>query len=113
MKAAMVTTFGQAFPGREKAAVKYSHEVEEFFTKKAAEGMFTEPKTFFAPTGKSFWFIEGEYDALVKLLATPETEKFLTIGKLLFQDFGYGLYVTDYEEMMRRYEWALRELELS
>lgn len=112
MKAAMIATFGTAFPGREKVALKYFYEVEEFFAKKAADGMFTTPKTFFAPSGKSLWFIEGEYEALVGLLATPEAERFLVMGKLLFQDFGYGLYLTDSEEILRRYEMTLRELEL-
>jgi hypothetical protein len=112
MKAAMVTSWGSAYPGREKGALKLAHEVEEFFTKKAADGLCTEPKTFFAPTGKNIWFIEGESETLAALFATPEVGDFLVKARLLYQDFGYGLYFTDREDMIRRYEFALRELEL-
>jgi hypothetical protein len=112
MKAAMVTTFSTPFPGREKAALTFGRELDEFFAKKAADGYCTEPKTFYAPYGKSFWFVEGEYETLATLFSTPDVEKFLMKGRLLFQDFGYALYLTDNEDIMRRYELALRELHL-
>ena len=53
MKAAMVAKWTTPVPGREKAAFAYGREVDDFFGKKAAEGLCTEPKWFWAPTGES------------------------------------------------------------
>jgi hypothetical protein len=112
MKAAFVAKWLTAVPGREKAAIAYGRDVDEFFAKKAADGVCTEPKWFFAPTGENMWFIEGEYEALFGLYATPEVEKFLVKGPILLQGFGYDLYRTGREEMFERYEEALTELRI-
>jgi hypothetical protein len=53
MKAAMVAKWTTPVPGQEKAAFAYGREVDDFFGKKAAEGLCTEPKWFWAPTGES------------------------------------------------------------
>ena len=112
MKAAMVVKFTTAIPGREKAAIAYGRDVDDFFGKKAAEGLCTEPKWFFAPVGEHLWFVEGEFDALLGILATPEAQKFLVKGPILMQDFGYGLYLTGREEMFGPYEEALTDLQI-
>ena len=51
-------------------------------------------------------------DGRGRRFSSPEVEKFLMKGRLLFEDFGYALYLTDSEDIMRRYEMALRELHL-
>lgn len=112
MKAAMVVKFSTAYPGRERLGIDYAREADEFFAKKAAEGLCTEPKWFFAPIGESLWFVEGEYDALLGILATPEAQKFLVEGAILLQDFGYGLYRTGREEIFAPYEEVLSELKV-
>jgi hypothetical protein len=80
-KAAMVVTWTTTVPGREKAALAYAREVDDFYGKKAAEGLCTEPRWFWAPAGESLWIIEGEYDALLGILAMPEAQKFLVKGR--------------------------------
>ena len=112
MKAAFVAKWLTAVPGREKAAIAYGRDVDEFFAKKAADGVCTEPKWFFAPGGESLWFVEGEYEALLGIFATPEAEKFLVKGPILLQGFGYDLYRTGREEIFGRYEQALTELRI-
>jgi hypothetical protein len=112
MKAALVTKWTTPIPGREKAAIAYGREVDDFFGKKAAEGLCTEPKWFWAPTGESLWFVEGEYDALLGILATPEAQKFGVKGQILLQDWGSGIYLAGREEMFGLYEEALTDLKI-
>ena len=112
MKAAMVVKWTTTVPGREKAALAYAREVDDFYGKKAAEGLCTEPKWFWAPAGESLWIIEGEYDALLGILAMPEAQKFLVKGSILVEGFGYGLYQVGREEMFGPYEKTLKELKL-
>jgi hypothetical protein len=112
MKAAMVVKWTTPFPGRERLAIAYGREVDEFFEKKAADGFCTEPKWFFAPTGESLWLIEGEDAALLGILAMPETQKLLAKGPIIVQDFGYGLYRTGREEMFELYEEVLSDLKI-
>jgi hypothetical protein len=113
MKAAFVAKWLTAVPGREKAAIAYGRDVDDFFAKKAADGECTEPRWFFAPAGESLWIIEGEYETLLGIFATPEAEKFLVKGRVLLQGFGYGLYRAGREEIFGRYEEALTELGIS
>jgi hypothetical protein len=113
MKAAMVVKWTTAIPGREKAAIAYGRDVDDFFGKKAAEGLCTEPKWFWTTSGENLWFIEGEYDALLGILATPEAQKFLIKGALLVQGFGYGLYLAGREEMFGQYEEVLTDLKIT
>lgn len=110
MKAAFVTKWTTAVPGREKAAIAYGRDVDDFFAKKAADGFCSEPKWFWAPTGENLWFVEGEYEKLFELLALPEVQTFLVKGPILVQDFGYGLYQYGREEFFEQYEEALTEL---
>ncbi len=113
MKAAMVVKWTAVVPGREKAAIAYGRAVDEFFGKKAAEGLCTEPKWFWPPTGESLWFVEGEFDALLGISATPEAQKFQLMGSILLQDWGYDICLTGREEMFGPYEETLKELKIS
>ena len=112
MKAAFVVKFTTSVPGREKAALGYAREVDDFYGKKAAEGLCTEPKWFWATAGESMWIVEGEYEALLGILATPEAQKFIIQGSILVQGFGWGLYQVGREEMFGPYEEAMKELKI-
>ena len=112
MQAALVVRFTNPVPGREKAAIAYAREVDDFYGKKAAEGLCTEPKWFWAPAGESIWIVEGEYEGLLGILATPEAQKFIVQGPILVQGFGWGLYQVGREEMFGPYEQTLKELKI-
>jgi len=113
MKAALLVKWSTPVPGREQAAIAYGREVDGFWGKKSAEGLCTEPKWFWAPTGENLWFVEGEYDALLGILATPESQKLLVKGPILSQGFGYGLCMVGREEMFGPYEETLKELKIN
>lgn len=112
MKAAMVVKWTTPVPGRELAAVAYGREADDFWGKKAAEGLCTEPKWFWATGGENFWYVEGEYEALLGVLATPEAQQLLVKGNILAQDFRYGLYQVGREEMFVPYEQTLAALKI-
>lgn len=112
MKAAIVAKWTTPVPGRETAAVAYAREADDFWGKKAAEGLCTEPRWLWAPAGENLWVVEGEYEALLSIFALPESQKLLTKGTLLVQDFGYGLYMTGSEEVLGPYEEILTELQI-
>jgi hypothetical protein len=88
LKAAFVVKYARSVPGRERSAIADGREVDHFFDKKAANGLCTEPTWFWAPIGEKIWFVEGGYEDLLGLLATPEPQKFLVKGTILLQDFG-------------------------
>ena len=112
MKAAFVVKFATSVPGREKAAIAYAREVDDFWGKKATEGLCTEPKWLWATAGENIWFVEGEYEALLGIIATPEAQRFLSMGTILVGGFGWGLYQVGREEMFGPYEETLNELKL-
>ncbi len=110
MKTAFVVKFTHSIPGRELAAIEYGREVDEYFEKKAADGLCTEPTWFWAPSGENMWFVEGENEDLLGLIATPEVQKFLVKGTVLLQNFGYSLYRVGREEFIAPYQEALAEI---
>ena len=110
MKAALVAKWTTAVPGREKTALAYGREVDDFYGKKAAEGLCTEPKWFWASTGENLWFVEGEHEALLGILATPEAQNLRFKGRILLQNYGYAVCQTGREEMFGPYEETLTDL---
>lgn len=110
MKAALVVKFTVPVPGREKVSIDYAHEVDDFYGKKAAEGLCTEPKWFWAGADESLWIVEGEYETLLGILATPEAQKLLLKGLALTQVFKYDLYRTGRDEILGPWEETLKEL---
>jgi hypothetical protein len=113
MKTALVVKFTNPVPGRERAAIAYARELDDFVAKKVAEGVCTEPKWFWSSTGENLWFVEGEYDALLGLLSTPEVTKFENKGMILMQSFSSELYVVGREESLVPFEEALAELDIT
>lgn len=110
MKTALVVKFTNPVPGRERAAIAYARELDEFVAKKVAEGVCTEPKWFWTSNGENLWFVEGEYESLLALLTTPEVTKFENKGMILMQDYSSELYVVGREESLGPFEEALAEL---
>lgn len=110
MKAALVVKFMMPVPGREKASIHFAHEVDDFYGKKAAEGLCTAPKWFWASADENLWIVEGEYEALLGILVTPQAQKLLFMGSTLLQGFKYDLYRAGRDEILGPWEETLKEL---
>lgn len=104
MKAAFVVTWSSPVPGRERKAIEYFREVNEFYGKLAAEGKCTEPEWFLAPHGHNIWFVKGEYEMFVSLLATPEVQRFIMEGDYLNRDFDYDIDLIGTEDYIKTFE---------
>jgi hypothetical protein len=113
MKAAMVVRCAGPVPGRELAALAYGREVDDFYGKRASEGLCTEPKWLWGPHGELLWIVEGEYEALLGILARPEAQNFMIKGSILLQGYGHDLYEVGREEMFGRYQETLKELKIA
>lgn len=112
MKAAAVSTWTCPFPGREKEATAFGREVDDFYGKKASDGLCTEPKWFWGPNGQDIWFVEGEFENLLAILAQPETQRMLVKARLLLQDYKWGFYQVGREEMFVPFEEELGKLKI-
>lgn len=110
MKAASIVRWTVPVPGREKQAIEYGREVDEFWGKQAADGRCSEPEWFWAPRGESYWIVKGDLEQLLMISATPESQRLLYKGQLLMQDFGYDLYVHGREEALKPFEDVAKEL---
>lgn len=109
MKAALVVRFTNPVPGRERAALAYGREVDEFARKNADKGV-AEPKWYWSSSGENMIIVEGEYEKLLGLTATPEAIKLENKGMILMQDFRDELVVVGRDEAAGLYEQALTEL---
>lgn len=113
MKVALVVMFTNPVPGREKAAVAYARELDDFARKRAADGVITEPKWLWTSNGDNMLIIEGEYEDILALSTTPEVTKLENKGTILIQDFRSEIYVVGRDESLVPYEEALAELNLA
>jgi hypothetical protein len=109
MKAALVVRFTNPVPGRERAALAYGREVDEFTRKNAAKGI-SEPKWYWSSSGENMIIVEGEYEKLLELTSTPEAMKLENKGMILMQDFRDELVAVGRDEAEGLYEQALTEL---
>lgn len=112
MRAALVIKFTNPVPGRERAAISYAHEVDEFAGKKAAEGTITHPKWYWTSNGDNMVIVEGEYEELLGVVSTPEAQKLENKGMLLMQDFRDEIYVVGRDESLVPYQEAMDELNI-
>jgi hypothetical protein len=110
MKAALVVRFSNPVPGREKAAIAYGHELDDFARKNAAK--ISEPKWYWSSSGENMVIVEGEYENLLELTATPEAIKLENKGMILLQNFRDELVVVGRDEAEGLYQEALEELHL-
>jgi hypothetical protein len=104
MKAALVVTWSAPVAGREKKAIEYFHEVNDFYGKLAAEGKCTEPEWFMGPFDRRIWFVKGDYETLVGLLALPKVQEFIFTGSYTTQDFEYGITPVGTDELLQTFE---------
>ncbi len=113
MKAALVVKFTNPVPGREKAAIEYGREIDDFAKKKASQGVVSQPKWYWSSNSDNMIIIEGEYEKLLELSADPAVTKLENKGMLLMQDFRDELVVVGRDEALGPYQEALAELHLS
>ena len=113
MKAALVVTWTIAVPGRERQSIDYAREVDEFWGKQAVEGHCSEPEWFWASHGLSTWIVKGEYEQLLMLMAMPEAQRLMMMGRLLVQDFTYQICIYGREEMVAPFEALTKQLQLA
>lgn len=112
MKGAMVVTWTGNRPGRERMSLAYGREVDEFFGKFAAEGKCTAPKWFFARTGPSVWFVEGELEDLLMITSSPEGERLAAMGPLMSEGFTVELCSAERDMQFASFEGILDELKI-
>lgn len=113
MKAALVVKFTNPVPGRERAALAYGHELDDFAKKKAGEGLVTQPKWYWSSNGDNMIIVEGEYEKLLELTSDPEVTKLENKGMILMQDFRDELVAVGRDEAVGGYEAALAELHIT
>lgn len=112
MKGAMVVTWTGSRPGRERLAVAYGREVDEFFGKFVAEGKCSEPRWFFARSGPSIWLVEGEIEDLLMISAMPESQMMMNKGPLINEGFTIEFCSTERDAMFASFEGVVDDLKL-
>src|ERR1700756_4399646 len=85
---ALMVKWTTPIPGREKLALDYSVELNEFFQKLAADGKCTQPKTFLF-SGGGLWMVRGQYDSLSEVYFSEGGQKVLAKREFLLQDFSF------------------------
>jgi hypothetical protein len=104
MKAAFVATWSTLVPGREKKGIEFYREITDFFAKLATEGKVTEPEFLFGPAGLRIFFVKGDYETLVGLLALPKIQEFIFSSSFVAEDFQYVIMPLGTEEFIHGYE---------
>ncbi len=114
MDAAFVVTWTQPVVGREKQALDYALEVNEYWGKHAADGKCSEPEMFFFPDGHGLWLVKGDHDQLLALYEADATVRLICKGALLLADLTYQFVKTGRaaEEYLLTYAAAGQELGL-
>jgi hypothetical protein len=80
--------------GREKLALDYGVEVKQYWTRLAAEGKCSPPELFFFSNGHGLWMVKGDIDTLWSIHVEEATQRLLTKGQLLLQDFAFDFVTT-------------------
>jgi hypothetical protein len=93
MDSALIVTWRTPIPGREKAALDYAVEVNEYWGKLAADGKCSEPEMFFL-SDYGMWMVKGTTDTLWQLYGAEASQRLLRKGQLLLDHFTYELVKT-------------------
>jgi hypothetical protein len=114
MDTALVVTWHAPIAGREKKALDYGVEVNEYWGKLAADGKCTPPEMFFFPDGTGMWMVKGERAALEALFWAPDAQRLNTKGQLLLTDYKWAFGVADHaaDEFMLLYAAAAADLQI-
>ena len=91
MDAAFVVSWATPHLGREKMALDYGAEVNEYWGGLAAEGKCSQPEMFFFSRGTGQWMVKGDRDTLQSLVMAEPSQRLLAKGALLLQDFAFDL----------------------
>jgi hypothetical protein len=112
MDAALVVIWTAPIPGREKMALDYGTEVGEYWGKLATEGKCSPPEMFFFSDGHGLWMVKGDIDALWSIHVQEATQRLVTKGRLLLEDFAYDFATTakSADEYMLNYAAVGQEL---
>ena len=92
MNAALVFTYGRAFPGREAQAFDAFQDALTFFGKLAADGKILEPEVFIGPFGKGVLVIKGDRDQLRAILDLEDFMPMYMKAAYAVPDIGYEIY---------------------
>ena len=87
MDAAIIVTWSEPIPGREKQALAYAAESNEYWGKLAAEGKCSAPEWFLFGGGHGLWIVKGDRDPLLALFMGPQSQRLSTKGELLLQGY--------------------------
>jgi hypothetical protein len=102
MDSALIVTWTRPTAGREKLALDYGMEVKDYWTKLAAEGKCSPPELYFFSNGHGLWMVKGDIDTLWSIHVEEATQRLVTKGRLLLEDFAFDFVTTgkDAEEYM-------------
>lgn len=114
MDAALVVTWSEPIPGREKQALDYAAESDAYWNQRASEGRCSPPEWFVFTSGNGMWLVKGDREALLALFLSPESQRLATEGELLLQDFTCEFVRTGpaAEAHVREYAEVARQLAL-
>jgi hypothetical protein len=99
---AIVTTWGNAIPGREAKALEVLMESLGFWANRAAEGKCSEPEVFIADDASGgILIIKGTADALREIAESDEGQKVLEKAQLIVSDLKSHWYYTGDAEVQR------------
>lgn len=113
MKVALVVTSGRPVVGREAQAIDNARAADAFWRNPAAEGKCSEPETFWSSTAPVMTIVEGEAADMQMLMATPEYQRLVMAGTLLFQDFSWELRMVGFDPLFSQFEAAVKEMGLA
>jgi hypothetical protein len=91
---ALVVTWTRPVVGRETLALDYGLEVKEYWATLAAEGKCSPPELFFFSNGHGLWMVKGDIDTLWSIHVEAATQRLVTKGQLLLEDFAFDFVTT-------------------
>ncbi len=112
MKGAMVVTWTGIRPGRERLALKYGREVDDYWGTFAAEGKCTTPRWYIGQKGQGAWIVEGEVEDLLGISVIERAQQLTTEGPILLEHFTMEFCSTDRDAQFAMYEQVLEELQV-
>ncbi len=114
MDSAIIVTWSEPIPGREKKALAYGAEVQEYWGRLASEGRCSAPEWFFFPNGHGLWMVKGDRGTLLAEYMAERSQHLNTKGELLLQDFRSDFVETGSaaDAHMLKYGGLLDELSL-
>jgi hypothetical protein len=93
MEAALITTWGNSVPGREKQAIECFMDYMVMLGKQAAEGNIEEPEPYFTYDGSGgMGIVRGQSEMLMKLWESDDFREILSRAQLTVNDVRVQIY---------------------